>query len=154
MGPMFFLASKSPRKFGLNKLGFDNFPYLTVTNLRKNPFYALLSRVEPLDLFSAKLTRYFWRVNIIFEVLDVFQQLEVHWFFGNVFGQIGFLALTNFRCPFLKNEDRCSKIGRPLFGTHTVNYISKLSFTETPKTVVGGDKVRDKFWNIRISVLH
>ena len=47
------------KKLQLNKLGFDIFLYLTSINLRKNPFYALPSHVDPSSLV-------FWEANALF----------------------------------------------------------------------------------------
>ena len=136
-------VSWSSRKLGLNKLGSDIFPSLSVTTLRKNRFSTVLRHVEHWCLV-------FWKADKLF-LLNTCN----NWGFGSVptiwstltigadFGQNGFLALPNFKCPFLKSwEDRYQKFGRTLFGTHASVYISKLSFTEIPKTVIGGDIFR------------
>ena len=60
--------------------------------------------------------------------------------FWAVFRGNGFLALPNFKYQFLKNEDQYQNFGRLLFGTHLLVYFSKLNFTETPKTLIGGIK--------------
>ena len=60
--------------------------------------------------------------------------------------QNGFLFLPNFKCPFLKNDDRYQSLGQPLFGTLPLLHISKLSFPEAPKTLIEGSNVRDIFW--------
>ena len=75
-------------------------------------------------MFSTKLKRF-----------DFCCRFWAKWFFG--FAEI--------QLTFLKIEDLYQKFGRPLYGTHPLVYISKLSFPETPKTVIGGDKVRESF---------
>ena len=51
-----------------------------------------------------------------------------HFEFCCRFGQNGFLALPNFNCRFLKSDDLYQKCVGPLFGTHPLVFISKLSF--------------------------
>ena len=53
MTPMFLgMKATEKKKLRLNKLDFEIFPFLTVTNLRKNLFSTLLRHVGQLDLGS------------------------------------------------------------------------------------------------------
>ena len=144
----FSLAWRSPRKMGSNKIGFENFPCLNVTNLRKNQFYTRLSHVEHSDLVFWEADKRFSRNTQFNWGFRCFPTIWNTLIFGAGSGQTGFLALSNFKCPFLKNEEWYQKFGRPLFGTHSLVYISKLSFPETPETAIGGIKSEEVSQNL------
>ena len=146
-------------KMGFRTIVLDIFPYLTVITLRKNPFYTLLSHVEPPNLI-------FWKTKEISLKNTCYKRgfgcfLTNWWtlFFGVVFGQPGLLALPNIKRPFPKNEDDYQKCGQPFFGTQSLTYFKKPSFIETPRTVMGVgimSKTVSKnlaFWNLNEQML-
>ena len=128
--------------WGKGNYVFDIFPYLLVTNFRKNQFPTLLSHLDPLDLV-------FWKTNKLFLTTScsnwgfgfyppIWNTLN----FGVVFGQIGFLALPYFKYPFLENEERNQIFGRIFIATHPLICFRKLRFADIPKTVIGGGGVQ------------
>ena len=109
-----------------------------MTPIRKKYFSTLLKHLEPSGLV-------FWEVNKSFAMntcdnwgFGFFPTIWSTLTFWAIFGHNAFSALPNFKCLFLKNVDRCEKSVRPLFEKHPSVYISELSFTRTPKTVIGG----------------
>ena len=76
--------------------------------------------------------------------MDFWGHFRTKWFFRNI--ELQMLISPNedrnieLQMLISQNEDSYQNFGRPLFETHPLVDISKLSLAEAPKTVIGGIK--------------